>query len=96
MTHHLPWKSLRSGACLLVAGLAAACLLAACGGLSASSTCRDYLNASASDQSAVLTQLAQQYNRPELVSPLGPPGVSYECVETPNKTLGQIAEGFTG
>ncbi|HVA06792.1 MAG TPA: DUF929 family protein [Acidimicrobiales bacterium] len=56
--------------------------------------CSDYLNASSSDRGAVLTQLAQEYRQPELVSPLGAPGVDYECVEYPNETLGQIAQSF--
>lgn len=73
------WRLWAATIAIVVASVASAFLLGGCGGLSASSTCSDYLNADSSDQSAVLTQLAEQYHQPELVSPLGPPGVSPLC-----------------
>jgi len=60
------------------------------GGLSASSTCKDFLNASASDQQQVVSQLAGQYNKPDFATPLGEPDVPYYCAGNPNATLGQF------
>jgi hypothetical protein len=81
---------------LLVAGALSTVLLAGCGGLSASSSCSDYLNASSSDQSAVLSSLAVQYHQPELATILGTEGVAYTCAEYPNWTLAQVAKDFGG
>jgi hypothetical protein len=71
-------------------------VLAGCGGLSASSTCTDYLNAASTDQSAVLSSLAVQYHQPELATILGTEEVSYTCAEYPSWTLGHVAQDFGG
>ena len=60
------------------------------GGLTASSTCQDFLNASPSDQSQVVTQLAGHYDKPEYATPLGAPEVPYYCSANPTVTLGQF------
>lgn len=60
------------------------------GGLSASSTCKDFLNASASDQQQVVSQLAGRYNKPDFATPLGQPDVPYYCASNPNVTLGEF------
>jgi len=59
-------------------------------GLSASSTCKDFLGASASDQQQVVSQLAGQYDKPDFATPLGEPDVPYYCASNPNVTLGQF------
>jgi hypothetical protein len=72
--------------------------LSACSisGLSASSTCRDFMNASTSDQQAIVDKLATQYNKPAYTTPLGAPEVPYYCSANPTVTLQwffQHAEG---
>lgn len=83
-------KSLSAGA----AALASAVAIVGCGGssLSASSTCRDFMNASASDQQTVTDRLASQYGKPEYATPLGSPEVPFYCSANPNVTLGQFFE----
>jgi hypothetical protein len=70
------------------AGLA----LSACGigGLSASSSCRDFMNASATDQHEIVDQLASDYKKPDFATPLGEPEVPYYCTANPSITLGQL------
>ncbi len=77
---------------MLVAGVLAGLALSACGGsgLSASSTCQDFMNASQSDQQAIIDKLATQYNKPDYASPLGSPEVPYYCAANPSVTLGQF------
>lgn len=66
--------------------------LAGCGGssLSASSSCKDFMSASQSDQQAIIDKLATQYNKPEYSTPLGAPEVPFFCSGNPNVTLGQF------
>lgn len=77
----------------------AACLMAVfsilavagCGsGLSASSTCQSFLNASPADQQSVVEKLAAQYDKPAYATPLGEPEVPYYCAAHPTTTLGQF------
>jgi hypothetical protein len=82
---------------VIAAGLSALSI-AACGGsgLSASSTCSDFMNASSSDQQAIIDQLAGQYNKPDYTTPLGEPEVPYYCSSNPNVTLGQFFQNAQG
>jgi hypothetical protein len=78
---------------IVVSFAAALCGLAVAGcgsGLSSSSTCHDYLNASASDQQAIAEKLAGQYDKPDYATPLGEPEVAYYCAANPSTTLGQF------
>jgi hypothetical protein len=79
------------------AGLASLAL-SACGGsgLSASSTCRDFLNASPSDQQSIIDQLASQYDKPDYTTPLGMPEVPYFCTASPSVTLGYFFQHASG
>jgi hypothetical protein len=74
--------------------VSSAALLAGCGGSgpSASSTCQDFMNASSSDQQAVVEQLAGRYDKPEYATPLGSPEVPFYCTSNPTVTLGQFFE----
>ena len=70
-----------------------ACLsLSACGGgdLSASSTCQDFMKASAIAQHEVTDQLASQYKKAAYATPLGEPEVPYYCSANPSVTLGDF------
>ena len=69
----------------------AAPVLAACGGsgLSANSSCREFLNASPQDQDAAVSRLAGQLHAPEADTPLGRPNINAICSVEPNMTLGQ-------
>ena len=60
------------------------------GGLSASSTCKDFLSASAADQNQIVTELAGQYNKPDFATPLGEPDVPYYCAAHPTVTLSEF------
>lgn len=60
------------------------------GSLSASSSCHDFMNASATEQHEIIDQLASQYNKPDFATPLGEPEVPYYCTDNPAVTLGQF------
>jgi len=60
------------------------------GGLSANSTCQDFLNAPQAAQQAIIENLAAQYHKPDYVTPLGEPDVSYFCAGNPSVTLGEF------
>jgi hypothetical protein len=72
--------------CLALAGP----ILSGCGGsgLSASSSCQDFLSASTQDQDAAVSKLAGELHAPDAVTPLGRPNVNYLCANEPNMTLG--------
>jgi hypothetical protein len=59
-------------------------------GLSASSTCSQFMNASEQAQESVISQLAAKYEKPDYATPLGEPDVPYFCASNPNTTLGQF------
>jgi len=59
-------------------------------GLSASSSCKDFMTASASEQHEVVDQLASQYRKAAYTTPLGEPEVPYYCSANPSVTLGQF------
>ena len=59
-------------------------------GLSASSSCKDIMAASASEQHEVIDQLSSHYDKPAYTTPLGEPEVPYYCTASPSVTLGQF------
>jgi hypothetical protein len=63
-----------------------------CGGssLSASSSCKDFMAASALEQHEVVDQLSSHYDKPAYSTPLGEPEVPYYCTSSPSVTLGQF------
>jgi len=56
--------------------------------LSAKSSCKDFLNASQSDQIQAIDKVAAQEDAPDATTPLGMPNISYLCAGDPNQTLG--------
>jgi hypothetical protein len=88
----------RVRAIAVLAVVACLFMLSACGGssLSASSSCKDFMNASAVEQHEVVDQLASRYQKPDYSTPLGEPEVPYYCTANPSTTLGEFftkAEG---
>jgi hypothetical protein len=77
---------------LAAAGVISCLALSACGGsgLSASSTCKEFMDASVTEQHEVTDQLASQYNKPAYSTPLGEPEVPYYCSASPTVTLGDF------
>lgn len=73
-------------ALLLLLGLTACNI----GGLSGSSTCRDFMNAPSDQQYRITTSLAAKFHKPDMATPLGRPEVPYECANNPNETLNQL------
>jgi hypothetical protein len=74
-----------------------AVLITGCGGssgLSASSTCGDFSEASPQTQMEAISKLASEYEAPELTTPLGEPDVGYACASDPEMTLGTFFERF--
>jgi hypothetical protein len=66
-------------------------LLAGCGsqGLGASTSCRDFMNASPQAQDEAVSKVASQLDAPNAVTPLGRPNVDYLCASEPAWTLGE-------
>ena len=60
------------------------------GGLSANTTCQEFLNSSPAAQQTIIENLAARYHKPDYVTPLGEPEVSYYCASNPSVTLGQF------
>jgi hypothetical protein len=89
------WK-IRNAA--IMAGVASAVMLSACGGssLSASSTCKDFMNASAIEQHEVVERLATEYRKPDYSTPLGEPEVPYYCAANPSTTLSDFFTNAEG
>lgn len=57
------------------------------GGLSASSTCEEFANASLEEQQEAISSLSTKFKTPEYVTPLGSPEVGYYCASNPSTTL---------
>lgn len=74
----------------------ALCCSACGGGLSGSSTCRDFMNASADQQQQIVDKLAAQYHKPDYTTPLGAPEVPYFCAANPDVTLDQFFQNAAG
>ncbi len=85
-------KALIRLACAVSVVAAPGVLLGACNssGLSASSTCSQFMAASPEAQQQVVSELASQYQKPDYATPLGEPEVPYYCADNPNVTLGQF------
>ncbi|HEX3898353.1 MAG TPA: hypothetical protein VHW74_04225 [Mycobacteriales bacterium] len=86
--HRLRRPALVAAGVVLIGCSATACIGGS--GLSASSTCRDFLNASPSAQQSIIDKLAAQYDKPDYSTPLGAPEVPYACSANPDMTLGQF------
>jgi hypothetical protein len=54
------------------------------------------MNASPSDQQAIVDTLASQYHKPDYTTPLGSPEVPYYCTSNPSVTLTQFFENAQG
>jgi hypothetical protein len=85
-------KSLVRQAAMVVLG--GCCLImAACGGgLTANSSCTDYLNASSQDQNDAVESIAGQLHAGNAVTPLGRPNIDYLCTQEPTATLGHVIQ----
>lgn len=81
-----------ASATVAIAGVISCLSLSACAGsgLSAASTCQDFMKASQTEQHEVTDQLASQYKKAEYATPLGEPEVPYYCSANPSVTLGQF------
>lgn len=92
-------KSLRTipGAAVTAALLVGAFLaLAGCSsGLSASSSCEDFMAASPEDQASAISKLATEFDAPDLATPLGSPNVSYTCSSNPDTSLEEVFSRFS-
>lgn len=73
----------------VVVALATATTVTACApfGLSGSSTCSDFLKASADAQYDVVSTLAADHHKLDYATPLGRPNIPYFCSQAPNMTL---------
>ena len=74
---------------LLVLGVTCILIIGGCGGsgLSASSTCQDFMSASPEEQEEAISKLSSEFNTPETATPLGRPNVPYACASEPDLTL---------
>ena len=83
---------------MALAGVTSGLALSACGAgsLSASSSCQDFMGASATAQHEVVDQLASHYRKPAYSTPLGEPEVPYYCSANPAVTLGEFFEKAEG
>jgi hypothetical protein len=59
-------------------------------GLSASSSCQDFMSASQVEQSEAISKLSSQFDTPEVATPLGTPSISYTCSSNPDMSLEQL------
>lgn len=62
------------------------------GGLSASSTCKDFSEASPEEQYEAISSLSSKFNTPAYTTPLGEPEVGYYCASSPETTLEEFFE----
>lgn len=83
---------------IAVAGAGLALTVSACGGsgLSASSSCQNFMEASPTEQHEVIDKLAGDYRKPDYASPLGEPEVPYYCAANPTTKLGDFFEKAEG
>lgn len=78
-------------ACLGLLIVGATIVLVACAsGLSASSSCKDFMEASPEEQSGAISKLSAQFNTPEVATPLGSPSVAYTCSSNPEMSLEEL------
>ncbi|MGW2717987.1 hypothetical protein [Streptomyces sp. NPDC001492] len=65
-------------------------------GLSASSTCKDFLNADQGTESQALVDIATSKGLGGFGSPLALPAIRYECSYHPSESLGAVIEQYKG
>jgi hypothetical protein len=70
-----------------MAGVTALAVSGCGGGLSASSSCKDFSEASFEEQTKIISSLSSKYDTPDYTSPLGEPEVAYYCASSPETTL---------
>jgi hypothetical protein len=90
--------NVRRRTCGLVASLAVGGILAggcAGAGLTAKSSCKDFLNASEQTQNEAVSRLAGELHAPDAATPLGRPNINYICASDSQATLG-AAVSHTG
>jgi hypothetical protein len=95
MTYVAPWcrmvfrrRTWRSLIIVAIFGALTAGLIGCSHSLTAQSSCKDFLNASQSDQIQAIDKIAAQEDAPDATTPLGMPNISYLCAGSPNQTLG--------
>jgi len=95
MTHVVHWCRMvprrgtwRSLIIVAMLGALTASLTGCSHSLTAQSSCKDFLNASQSDQIQAIDKVAAQEDAPDATTPLGMPNISYLCTGSPNQTLG--------
>jgi hypothetical protein len=59
-------------------------------GLSASSSCKDFMTASQEEQTQAISTLSSQFDTPEVATPLGSPSIAYSCSSDPEMTLAEL------
>jgi hypothetical protein len=59
-------------------------------GLSASSSCKDFMSASQEEQTEAISKLSSQFDTPEVATPLGTPSISYTCSSNPDMSLEKL------
>ena len=59
-------------------------------GLSASSSCKDFMAASPEEQQRAISKLSSQFDTPEVATPLGSPSIAYNCSSAPSMSLEQL------
>jgi hypothetical protein len=84
-------------AALLTSLAVSAALAGGCAGsgLTAKSSCADFLGASEQEQNEAVSRLAGQLHAPDADTPLGRPNVNYICASDSRATLGE-AVAHTG
>ena len=56
-------------------------------GLSASSSCKNFMAASQEEQAQAISKLSSQFDTPEGATPLGSPSIAYTCTPNPDMSL---------
>lgn len=72
----------------MLAGLVIIAVSGCGNSLDASSSCKDFLNASRQDQDAAVNKVASDKRAGSAVTPLGRPNINYLCANSPDMTLG--------
>lgn len=95
MTHVVHWRRMvsrreawRSLIIVAMLGALTGGLTGCSHSLTAQSSCKDFLNASQSDQIQAIDKIAAQEDAPDATTPLGMPNISYLCTGSLNQTLG--------
>jgi hypothetical protein len=62
-------------------------------GLSASSSCKDFMTASQEEQAEAISKLSSKFDTPEVATPLGTPSIAYTCSSNPDMSLEKLFHG---